>query len=47
MVHLGEINKRIFNKLNKIDLQITSMSFNALLKWFFIEKETHINALRI
>ncbi len=46
MVHLGEINKGIFDKLNKIDLQITSMSFSPLLKLFSIEKETHINALR-
>jgi hypothetical protein len=33
-VHLGEINKRIFEELNKIDLQTTSMSFNALLLFF-------------
>ncbi len=31
-VHLGEINKRISNELNKIDLQTTFMSFNTLLK---------------
>jgi hypothetical protein len=30
-VHLSEIIKRVFNKLNKIDLQTTSMSFSALL----------------
>jgi hypothetical protein len=30
-VHLGEINKRMFEELNKIDLQTTSMSFNTLL----------------
>jgi hypothetical protein len=47
MVHLGEINKIIFNKLNKIDSQIASMSFSALLKKKSIEKETHINALCI
>jgi hypothetical protein len=32
-VNLGEINKRIFNELNKIDLQ-TSMSFGALKSYF-------------
>jgi hypothetical protein len=44
-VHLGEIKKRIFEELNKIDLQTTSMSFNTLLKLFFIDKKTYINAL--
>jgi hypothetical protein len=33
-VNLGEINKRIFNELNKIDLQTTSMSFGALKIYF-------------
>jgi len=33
-VNLGEINKRIFNELNKIDLQTTSMSFGALKNYF-------------
>ncbi len=33
-VHLGEINKRIFENANKIDLQTTSMSFSALLNCF-------------
>ncbi len=46
MVHLGEINKRIFEELNKIDLQ-TSMSFRAILNFFYINKETYINALHI
>jgi len=46
-VHLGEINKRIFEELNKIDLQATYMSFSALLKLFSIDKETYINALRV
>jgi hypothetical protein len=46
-VHLGEINKRIFEELNKIDLQTTSMSFRALLKLFYIDKETYINALHV
>jgi hypothetical protein len=45
-VHLGEINKRIFKELNKIDLQTTSMSFSTLLKFLFINKKTYINALR-
>jgi hypothetical protein len=31
MVHLGKINKIVFEELNKIDLQTTSMSFNTLL----------------
>jgi hypothetical protein len=44
-VHLGEMNKRIFEELNKIDLQTTSMSFKALLKLLSIDKETYINAL--
>jgi hypothetical protein len=44
-VHLGEINKIIFVELNKIDLQTTFMSFNALLKLLSIDKETYINAL--
>jgi hypothetical protein len=44
-VHLGEIKKRIFEELNQIDLQTTSMSFNTLLKLFFIDKKTYINAL--
>jgi hypothetical protein len=44
-VHLGEINKRIFEELNKINLQATSMSFSALLKLLSINKETYINAL--
>jgi hypothetical protein len=39
-VHLGEINKRIFEELKKIDLQTTSMSFSALLKLLSIDKET-------
>jgi hypothetical protein len=38
MVHLGEINKRIFNEHNKIDLQTTSMSLSALLKLLPIDK---------
>jgi hypothetical protein len=46
-VHLGEINKRIFEELNKIDLQATSMSFSALLKLLSINKKTYINALRV
>jgi hypothetical protein len=33
-VHLGEINKRIFEELNKFDLQTTSTSFSTLLKLF-------------
>jgi hypothetical protein len=37
-VHLGEINKRIFEKLNKIDLQTTSMSFSTLFKFLSIDK---------
>jgi len=45
MVHLCEINKRIPNELNKIDLQITFMSFSTLLKTNYIDKETNINAL--
>jgi hypothetical protein len=45
MVHLGEINKRIFEEFNKIDLQTTFMSFNALLNFFSTDKETFINAL--
>jgi hypothetical protein len=40
MVHLGEINKRIFEELNKIDLQTTFMSFNALLN-FFLQIKRH------
>jgi hypothetical protein len=44
-VHLGEINKRIFEELNKIDLRTTFMSFSALLKFLFINKNTYINAL--
>jgi hypothetical protein len=44
-VHLGEINKIKLKKLIKIDLQTTSMSFNALLKLFSIDKKTYINAL--
>jgi hypothetical protein len=44
-VHLGEINKRIFEKLVKIDLQTTSMSFSALLKLLSTNKKTYINAL--
>ncbi len=46
-VHLGEINKRIFEELNKIDLQTTFMSFTTLLKLFFIDKKTYINALQV
>jgi len=46
-VHLSEINKRIFEELNKIDLQTTSMSFSALLKLFSINKETYIHALQV
>jgi hypothetical protein len=46
-VHLGEINKRIFKELNKIDLQTTFMSFSALLKLLSINKNTYINALRV
>ncbi len=45
IVHLGEINKRIFVELNKIDSQRTFMSFNALLKFLSIDKETYINVL--
>jgi hypothetical protein len=30
MVHLCEINKRIFEELNKIDLQTTSVSFSII-----------------
>jgi hypothetical protein len=44
-VHLGEINKRIFKELNKINLQTISMSFSALPKLISIDKETYINAL--
>jgi hypothetical protein len=33
-VNLGEINKRIFNELNKIDLQTTFMSFGGLKNYF-------------
>jgi hypothetical protein len=46
-VHLGEINKRIFEEFNKIDLQTTSMSFSTILKLLSIDKETYINALRV
>jgi hypothetical protein len=46
-VHLGEINKRIFNEFNKIDLQTTSMSFSTILNFFSIDKETYINALQV
>jgi hypothetical protein len=46
-VHLGEINKRIFEKLDKIDLQTTFMSFSALLKLLSTNKKTYINALRV
>jgi len=46
-VHLGEINKKKFEELNKIDLQTTSMSFTALLKLLSIDKKTYINALRV
>jgi hypothetical protein len=46
-VHLGEINERIFEDVNKIDLQTISMSFNALLKLLSIDKETYINALQV
>ncbi len=45
-VHLGEINKRIFEELNKSDLQTTIMSFNTLLKKI-IDKKTCINALQV
>jgi len=44
-VHLGEINKKNFEKLNKIDIQTTSISFSALLKLFSIDKKTYINTL--
>jgi hypothetical protein len=44
-VHLGEINKRFFKELNKIDLQITFMSFSILLKLLSIDKNIYINAL--
>jgi len=44
-VHLGEINKNNFKKLNNIDLQTTSISFSALLKLFSIDKKTYINTL--
>jgi hypothetical protein len=44
-VHLGKINKRIFEGLNKIDLQTTSMSFSALIKLLSIDKKTYINPL--
>jgi hypothetical protein len=44
-VHLGEVNKRIFEEINKIDLETTSMSFNTLLNYIYIYKETYINAL--
>ncbi len=44
-VHLGEINKKKFKELNKIDLQITFMSFNVLLKLLSIDKKIYINAL--
>jgi hypothetical protein len=40
-VHLGEINKKIYKELNKIDLQTTSMSIITLLKLFSIEKYIH------
>jgi hypothetical protein len=46
-VHVGEINKICFAKLNKIDLQTIFMSFSALLKLLSIDKETYINALRV
>jgi len=41
IVHLGEINKIIFNEIN---LQTTFMSFNILLKLLLINKKTYINA---
>jgi hypothetical protein len=44
-VHLSEINKIKLEKLNEIDLQTTSMSFNVLLKLLSIDKKTYINAL--
>jgi hypothetical protein len=37
-VHLCEIIKRSFDELSKNDLQITSMSFSALLELFSIDK---------
>jgi hypothetical protein len=46
-VHLGEINKRIFEELNKIHLQTTSMSLNALLKLLSMDKKIYIHALRV
>jgi len=33
-VNLGEISKRIFNELNKIDLKTTFISFGALKNYF-------------
>jgi hypothetical protein len=39
--------KRIFEDINKIDLQTTSMSFDTLLKLLSIDKETYINALQV
>jgi hypothetical protein len=44
-VHLGEINKRIFEELYTIDLETTSRSFGTLLKLISIDKETYINVL--
>jgi hypothetical protein len=46
-VHLGEINKKNFEELNKIDLQTTIMSFSTLLKLLSIDKRTYINALQV
>jgi hypothetical protein len=46
-VHLGEINKRIFEEFNKIDLQTTFMSFSTILKLLSIDRETYINAVRV
>ncbi len=46
-VHLGEINKTIFEEFNKINLQTTSISFNTLLKLLSINKKTYINALQV
>ncbi len=42
---LSEINKNNFKKINKIDLQTTSISFSALLKLFSTDKKTYINTL--
>ncbi len=43
-VHLGEINKIIFEELNKIDLQTTSMSFSTLVKLYLqIKKHTSLH----